>query len=85
MAATKSRVTRVAIEDGDTLTVRPESVVAWIGNQPTGFCPRLSIWNVVLPCPPKNLAYTFHGPATVWFEGGCPPPTRRQRARMIVA
>ena len=85
MAATKSRVQRVALEEGGTLTVRPEALVAWIGNQPTGFCPKLSVWDVLLPRPPKCLAWTFHGPATVWFEGGCPPPTRRQRARMYCA
>ena len=85
MAATKSRVTRVALEEGGTLTVRPESVVAWIGNAPSGFCPKLSVLDVILPRAPKNLAYTFHGPATIWFEGGCPPPDRRQRARMIIA
>ena len=85
MAATKSRVTRVSLEDGGTLTVRPESVVAWVGPAPTGFCPKLSVWNVILPCAPKNLAYTFHGPATVWVEGGARPPTRRERARMQVA
>ena len=85
MAATKSRVARVALEDGGTLTVRPESVVAWIGKAPTGFCPKLSVWDVILPRAPKNLAFTFHGPATVWFEGGSVPPTRRQKARMMVA
>ena len=69
VAATKSRVTRVSLADGDTLTVRPEALVAWIGKDPTGFCPRLTVLDILLPRGPKNLAYTFHGPATVWFEG----------------
>ncbi len=69
VAATQSRVTRVAVEDGATLTVRPESLVAWIGKDPTGFCPKLSLLDVILPRGPKNLAYSFHGPSVVWFEG----------------
>lgn len=69
VAATKSRVNRVSIEEGETLSVRPESLVAWIGPNPTGFCPRLSIWDIIFPRGPKNMSFTFHGPATVWFEG----------------
>lgn len=67
--ATKSRVTRVALEDDGTLTVRPEALVAWVGPKPTGYCPRLKVLDLLLPRGPKNLAYTFHGPAVVWFEG----------------
>jgi len=70
VAATASRVTRVVVDDGQTLTVRPESVVAWSGKDPTGFCPKLSLLDLILPKGPKNLAYTFHGPCVVWFEGG---------------
>ena len=69
VAATRGRVARVALEDGGTLTVRPEAVVAWIGKDPSGYCPKLSILDIVLPRSPRNLAFTFHGPATVWFEG----------------
>lgn len=69
VAATRGRVARVALEDGATLTVRPEAVVGWVGNDPTGFCPRLSVLDMILPRPPKNLAFSFHGPVTVWFEG----------------
>lgn len=67
--ATRSRVTRVALEDGGTLTVRPEALVAWVGKDPTGFCPKLSVLDVLLPRGPRDLVYTFHGPAVVWFEG----------------
>ena len=83
IAATRSRVTRVALEDGGTLTVRPDAVVAWIGKQPTGFCPRLSFWDMILPRSPRNLAYTFHGPITVWFEGCSFPLTRREKMRQM--
>lgn len=85
VTATRGRVTRVALAEGETLTVRPESLVAWIGKDPTGFCPRLSVLDIVLPRGPKGLAYSFHGPCVVWFEGaaeaasgrrGRPWPTR---------
>lgn len=69
VAATKSRVTRLTVEDGETLSVRPEALVAWIGKDPSGFCPKLTLLDLLLPRGPKNLAFTFHGPATVWFEG----------------
>ena len=76
--STKSRVTRVALEDGATLTVRPEALVAWIGKPPTGFCPRLSLLDILLPRGPRNLAFSFHGPAVVWFEGGEESMLRRR-------
>ncbi len=72
VAATRGRVTRIALEDGGTLTVRPEAVVAWAGRDPTGFCPKLTFLDILLPRGPKNLAFTFHGPAVVWFEGSFP-------------
>lgn len=67
--ATKSRVTRVSLEDGETLTVRPEALAAWFGKAPTGFCPRLSVLDLLLPKGPSELAFSFHGPCIVWFEG----------------
>ncbi len=79
VAATRSRVARVALADGETLAVRPEAVVAWIGKDPTGFCPKLSVWDVLLPRGPQNLTYTFHGPATVWFEGAETARANRRR------
>jgi len=74
IAATRSRVTRVTLEDGGTLTVHPEALVAWCGPRPTGFCPKLSIWDMLLPRRPARLCFSFHGPATIWFEGSAPPP-----------
>ena len=67
--ATESRTMRLQVEDGGTLSVRPESVVAWTGNRPTGFCPKLGLWDVLLPRGPKNLLLHFHGPSVVWVEG----------------
>lgn len=69
VAATRSRVSKVDVAEGETLQVRPEALVAWIGKDPTGFCPKLGVWDLLLPRGPKNLAYSFHGPAVVWFEG----------------
>ena len=70
--ATASRTARIQVEDGDTLSVRPEAVVAWTGNRPTGFCPRLGVWDIVLPRGPRDLLLHFHGPSVVWTEGGRP-------------
>ena len=67
--ATTSRATRFHVEDGDTLSVRPEAVVAWTGNRPTGFCPKLGLWDFLLPRGPKDLMLHFHGPSVVWVEG----------------
>ena len=83
--ATKSRVTRVALEDGATLTVRPEALVAWVGKPPTGFCPKLSLLDMLLPRGPRNLAYSFHGPAVVWFEGGAVPVLKRRVSNGLFA
>ena len=80
VAATKSRVMRLGIGEDDVLTVRPESLVAWVGRDPSGFCPRLGLCDLLLPRGPKNLAYSFHGPCTVWFEGS--EESRGARARM---
>ena len=76
--ATRSRVTRIALDEGETLTVRPESLVAWVGKEPTGFCPRLTLLDMLLPRGPRNLAYSFHGPAVVWFEGSVEQSLRRR-------
>ena len=83
--ATKTRVTRVALEDGATLTVRPEALVAWVGKPPTGFCPKLSLLDMLLPRGPRNLAYSFHGPAVVWFEGGAVPVLKRRVSNGLFA
>ena len=71
--ATASRTARLQVADGDTLSVRPESVVAWTGNRPTGFCPKLGLWDVLLPRGPRDLLLHFHGPSVVWVEGAHAP------------
>ncbi len=67
--ATVSRTARVSVADGATLSVRPESVVAWTGPRPSGFCPKLGLGDILLPRGPKNLLLRFHGPCIVWLEG----------------
>ena len=73
VVATTSRTARLQVADGDTLSVRPEAVVAWTGNRPTGFCPKLGLWDVLLPRGPRNLLLHFHGPSVVWVEGAHAP------------
>lgn len=66
--ATSSRARRVVVEEGDTLSVAPSAAVAWTGNRPTGFCPRLRLRDLLLPRKPR-LRLNFHGPCIVWIEG----------------
>lgn len=68
MMATASRVKQIVVAEGGTLAVRPEAVVAWTGNRPTGFCPRLRLIDLFLPRRAR-LMLNFHGPAIVWIEG----------------
>lgn len=75
--ATRSRTTRIALADGESLGVRPEAAVAWTGARPTGFCPRLRLLDVLLPRGPRDLLLHFHGPAIVWVEGSENLPLRR--------
>lgn len=70
--ATRSRTTRIALEEGESLGVRPEAAVAWTGARPTGFCPRLRLFDILLPRGPRDLLFHFHGPAIVWIEGSEP-------------
>ena len=67
--STQGRTARVQLADGETISARPEAVVAWTGKMPTGFCPKLSILDVLLPRGARNLLLTFYGPGIVWIEG----------------
>jgi len=70
--ATASRTTRIAVDDGGMLSVRPDALVAWTGPSPTGFVRRLGIWDILLPRTPRDLLLHFHGPCLVWVEGTAP-------------
>ena len=67
--ATRGRTARIQVAEGETLSVRPEAAVAWTGANPTGFCPKLGLLDMLLPRGPKDLLLTFYGPAIVWIEG----------------
>ncbi|MBR1836894.1 MAG: hypothetical protein IJ783_06360 [Kiritimatiellae bacterium] len=67
--ATASRTRRIAVEDGETLSVAPQAVAAWTGNRPTGFVRRLGVMDILLPRMPRGLMLHFHGPCIVWLEG----------------
>ena len=69
VVATRSRTSRLVVEDGQTLSARPDAVVAWTGNRPTGFCAKLGLLDLVLPVAPRELFLNFHGPCVVWIEG----------------
>jgi len=82
VAATRSRTLRVGLAEGEVLTVRKESVVAWSGPDPVGFCPKLKVLDLLLPRSPGNLAFTFRGPAVVWFEGSAEEPRMKFRPKI---
>ena len=69
--ATAGRTARVPLSEDETVSVRPEAVVAWTGKRPTGLCPKLSILDIILPRGPRDLLFTFYGPGIVWIEGAC--------------
>ena len=73
--ATKGRTTRIQVAEGETLSVRPDAVVAWSGAKPTGFCPKLGVLDMLLPRGPRDLLLTFYGPSVVWVEGSSPSTT----------
>ena len=68
--ATRSRTARVALAEEELLTVRMEAAVAWTTKPPTGFCPRISLVDVVMPRKKdRNMMLHFYGPGIVWMEG----------------
>ena len=74
--ATAGRTCRIPLDEDQTLSVRPEAVVAWTGRAPTGYCPRLRLRDVLLPRLPRDLLFTFYGPGIVWTEGAADPAAR---------
>lgn len=70
VTATASRVNRFVLEEGEVLSVRLESVVAWTTRRPTGHCPRLAMRDILIPRRrTKSLWLNFYGPGVVWAEG----------------
>ncbi len=77
VAATRSRVLRFVVGEGETFAVRTDALVAWSGNAPTGFCPKVGFLDMLLPRAPRNLQFHFHGPCVVWLEGTAENAVRR--------
>lgn len=73
--ATASRTARLQVGEDEMLSVRPESVVAWTGNRPTGFIRKLGLRDFLLPGTPRDLMLHFFGPCLVWIEGAAPRPS----------
>ncbi len=68
--ATRSRLTRITLDEDEVITVRLESAVAWTGKDPTGFCPKLRMRHLLFPKRTHvSLALNFYGPQVVWVEG----------------
>lgn len=80
VTATRSRVTRVAVSEDESLLVKPEALVAWTGPAPTGFCKKLGLMDLLLPRGPRHLQFRFQGPAVVWFEGASVAQARARKA-----
>ena len=70
VVATASRVNRFVLAEGEILSVRRESAVAWTTKNPVGHCPKLTMRDVLLPRRrEKTLWLNFYGPGVVWAEG----------------
>jgi hypothetical protein len=70
VTATASRVNRFVLAEGEVMSVRLESVVAWTTKRPTGHCPKLTMRDVLIPRRrTKSLWLNFYGPGVVWAEG----------------
>ena len=68
--STSSRVTSFTVAEGELLTVRLESAVAWTTRRPTGYCPVLRLRDAIIPRRrDRNLMLHFYGPGIVWVEG----------------
>ena len=69
VTATKSRLRRIVLKDGDVLCVKRESAVAWTGKDPVGVAGRVKLRDFFLPKKTVSLALDFYGPQVVWVEG----------------
>lgn len=70
VVATTSRVHRFVLAEGEVLSVRLASVVAWTTKRPTGHCPKLTMRDLLIPRrQAKALWLNFYGPGVVWTEG----------------
>ena len=70
VVATASRVHRFVLAEGEVLSVRLASAVAWTTKRPIGHCPKLTMRDILIPKrQAKALWLNFYGPGVVWTEG----------------
>ena len=69
VAATRSRLRRIVLKDGEVLCVKREAAVAWTGKDPVGVAGRVGLRDMFVPKRKVSLALDFYGPQTVWVEG----------------
>ena len=67
--ATKSRVKRIVLEEGQVLCVKRGSAVAWTGKDPVGVAGRVKLRDILIPKRKVSLSLDFYGPQVVWVEG----------------
>lgn len=67
--ATKSRIKRITLQEGEVLCVKREAVVAWNGKDPVGVAGRIRLRDLVIPKRKPSLSLDFYGPQVVWVEG----------------
>ena len=74
VVCTASPLNEARLEEGETLHVSPNSVVAWSGcPKPTAFCSHLRFRDLFLPRLPETLTLDFTGPGRVFFQGAEQP------------
>jgi hypothetical protein len=69
VTATKSRLKRIALKEGDVLCVKREAAVAWTGKDPVGVAGRVKLRDLFIPKRKTSLSLDFYGPQIVWVEG----------------
>ena len=69
VTATKSRLKRIVLKEGDILCVKRESAVAWTGKDPVGDDGRVKLRDMFIPKRKVSLQLDFYGPQIVWVEG----------------
>jgi hypothetical protein len=69
VTATKSRLRRIVLKEGEVLCARRESAVAWTGRDPVGVAGRVRLRDLLMPKRKVSLALDFYGPQIVWVEG----------------
>lgn len=69
VTATRSRIKRIVLKDGEVLCVKREAAVAWTGNDPVGVAGRVKLRDLFIPKRKTSLSLDFYGPQIVWVEG----------------